>query len=152
MNSLSKLTKTTTKQKKRVGRGYGSGVGGHTTTRGSKGQKSRYTVPLTLDGSKIKKSWLKRLPFLRGKGRALAPRQSTIIFKLSQIEKHFKEGDTVSLKTLSKACKVSLKQMNSSKLKILSTGKIKKVLNFDKKLNLSKKTEDKILSSGGKII
>ncbi len=26
---------------KRLGRGYGSGVGGHTSTRGSKGQKSR---------------------------------------------------------------------------------------------------------------
>ena len=26
---------------KRLGRGYGSGVGGHTSTRGTKGQKSR---------------------------------------------------------------------------------------------------------------
>ena len=31
----------TTKNKKRVGRGYGSGKGGHTVGRGSKGAKSR---------------------------------------------------------------------------------------------------------------
>jgi len=54
MNTLSNLKKNVTKSKKRIGRGYGSGVGGHTTNRGNKGQKARYKVPLTMDGSKIK--------------------------------------------------------------------------------------------------
>jgi len=35
------VRKNRKKNSKRLGRGYGSGVGGHTSTRGSKGQKSR---------------------------------------------------------------------------------------------------------------
>lgn len=38
---LNNLPKTTTRRKKRLGRGIGSGKGGHTVGRGQKGQKSR---------------------------------------------------------------------------------------------------------------
>ena len=67
---LHQLPKTATgKKKKRLGRGYASGKGGHTTVRGAKGAKARGKVPLTFSGTKIKKSWLKRLPLWRGRGR-----------------------------------------------------------------------------------
>ena len=66
---LKKLPKTTTKKKKRLGRGYGSGKGGHTVGRGAKGLKARSKLPLTFEGTKIKKSLLQRLPLRRGKGR-----------------------------------------------------------------------------------
>ena len=51
-----KLEKTVTKRKKRVGRGYGSGKGGHTSGRGQKGQKSRSHIGILFEGMKVKKS------------------------------------------------------------------------------------------------
>jgi len=67
------------KSKKRVGRGVGSGKGFHTTGRGQKGQKARYTVPVLFEGVKTKKSLLHRLPVLPGKLRnAARPKPTTI--------------------------------------------------------------------------
>ena len=64
---LSKQTKTTTKSKKRVGRGYSSGKGGHTSGRGAKGQKARSKVKLYFEGTPMRKSLIRRMPMLRGK-------------------------------------------------------------------------------------
>lgn len=63
---LNKLPKTTSRSKKRVGRGYGSGKGGHTTGRGTKGQKARSKVRLGFEGGRI--SLIHTLPLRRGKG------------------------------------------------------------------------------------
>lgn len=57
---------------KRLGRGYGSGKGGHTSGRGQKGQKSRTKMHILFEGLKVKKSTLKKFPLLRGKGKFLA--------------------------------------------------------------------------------
>ena len=62
--------------KKRLGRGYGSGKGGHTSGRGQKGQKSRTKVHILFEGLKVKKSTLKKFPLLRGKGKFLAKPKS----------------------------------------------------------------------------
>lgn len=70
MNILNKLPSITKKKSKRLGRGYGSGVGGHTSTRGQKGQKSRNSVPAWFEGGQL--PLIKRLPMLRGKGRLKA--------------------------------------------------------------------------------
>lgn len=64
---LAKLPAIVTKGKKRVGRGLGSGKGGHTTGRGAKGDKVRGKVPLYFEGTKMRKSLIRRLPLLRGK-------------------------------------------------------------------------------------
>ncbi|HCR10999.1 MAG TPA: 50S ribosomal protein L15 [Candidatus Pacebacteria bacterium] len=55
--------------KKRLGRGYGSGKGGHTSGRGTKGQRSRTGkgIPLWFEGGA--RPLIKRLPFIRGKSR-----------------------------------------------------------------------------------
>jgi len=58
--------------KKRLGRGYGSGKGGHTSGRGQKGQKSRTNLHILFEGLKVKKSTIKKFPLLRGKGKFLA--------------------------------------------------------------------------------
>lgn len=63
------LPKIVKRPAKRIGRGIGSGKGGHTSTRGNKGQKARETVKLDFEGTKFKKSLIKRLPKLRGKGK-----------------------------------------------------------------------------------
>ena len=138
MNIQSNLPKTTTKQQKRVGRGYGSGVGGHTTGRGAKGDKVRGKTKITFDGTKIKKGWIKRTPFLRGKHRTLKL-GAYAVFNLSRIDAMFKIGDTVDTK--------SLKCQN---VKILSGGTLSKALNF-KGLMYSESAKKAILATGGKI-
>ncbi len=64
-----KLPKIVARGKKRVGRGRGSGKGGHTVGRGQKGQKARGKVGVLFEGMKMKKSLIKRLPLQRGKGK-----------------------------------------------------------------------------------
>jgi len=69
MSLLNQLTKITSRQEKRRGRGYGSGKGGHTTGRGQKGQTSREgtKVSLWFEGGALPLS--KKMPMWRGKGR-----------------------------------------------------------------------------------
>jgi large subunit ribosomal protein L15 len=64
-----RLPKVIAKSKKRVGRGMGSGKGSHTVGRGQKGQKTRRKIGVLFEGVKMKKSLLKRLPLMRGKGK-----------------------------------------------------------------------------------
>lgn len=148
MKTLTQLTKITTKSARRPGRGIGSGLGGHTSGRGQKGDKARGKTKLTFDGSKIKKSWIKRLPFLRGKNR-LPNRKNLITFNLSQLDKWFKEGDLVDINSLSKKTHISFKKLNAT-VKILSTGKITKKLNI-KDILVSTPASKKIVTAGGNI-
>ena len=148
MEILSQLTKITTKPSRRIGRGIGSGNGGHTAGRGSKGDKARGKNKLTFDGSKIKKSWIKRLPFLRGKHR-LNNQKSVINFNLAQLEKWFKANDTVDITILAKKAKLSLKDLKSD-FKILAQGELTKSLSV-KGIPASKEAKAKIIAAGGNI-
>lgn len=148
MDTLSKLTKTTQKSARRRGRGIGSGVGGHTTGRGQKGDKARGKNKIAFIGSKIKKSWIKRLPFLRGKHR-LENRKEVVTFNLNQLEKWFKANDLVDTNTLTKKSKISIKRLNAI-VKILSSGQLSKALNL-KGLSVSESAKKKIIAAGGKI-
>ena len=69
MNILKSLPAVRLDKPKRVGRGYGSGQGGHTSTRGQKGHNSRTGggVPLWFEGGQL--PIIRRLPWQRGKGR-----------------------------------------------------------------------------------
>ncbi|EKD94113.1 MAG: hypothetical protein ACD_27C00038G0018 [uncultured bacterium] len=89
--------KLTTSKNKRLGHGYGSGKGGHTSSRGQKGQKSRGSVRLSFTGSSW--VWFKRLPFMRGKALFTA-RLPKLTFTLSDLDK-LKSGTVVTLSTLS---------------------------------------------------
>jgi len=64
-----RLPKVVMSKRKRLGRGMGSGKGSHTSGRGQKGQKSRGGIHVLFEGVKTKKSLLKRLPLMRGKGK-----------------------------------------------------------------------------------
>src|SRR4030065_2476444 len=97
LNQLKKLKKTS---KKRLGRGYGSGKGGHTSGRGQKGQKSRGKIGILFEGYKVKKSLIKRLPLRRGKGRFEA-KDKPIIVDLELLNL-FPAGSTVDLTTIIK--------------------------------------------------
>jgi large subunit ribosomal protein L15 len=149
MNILSHLSPIVSKAAKRVGRGIGSGVGGHTTGRGAKGDKVRGKTKLTFDGTKIKKSWIKRLPFLRGKHRTNALNKFQTI-TLSQIDKAYKSGDTVNLKNIfDKFPRLDIRKYRLG-IKVLSTGEISKALVF-KELKLTESTVKKVVAAGGKI-
>ena len=92
---LQSLPKITSRKSKRVGRGYGSGLGGHTSGRGQKGQKSRSSVPLWFEGGQL--PLIKRLPMWRGKGRLKSQKEvvSLTLDLLNQVT-----GDAVTLATL----------------------------------------------------
>lgn len=145
MEILNNLTPIVAKSSKRRGRGIGSGVGGHTTGRGSKGDKIRGKTKLTFDGTKIKKGWLKRTPFLRGKHRLL-PFAKPEIINLDFIDKAFtKVNEIVDNITLSKKIK-----SKATIFKILGRGDISKALIF-KGVIISNSAKSKIEKSGSKI-
>lgn len=138
MDILNQLQPIVDKSQKRRGRGIGSGVGGHTTGRGNKGDKVRGKTKITFDGTKIKKGWIKRLPFLRGKHRNLK-RSIYSIFSLSQIDTRFSQDATVSPETL-----------KANNIKILGGGTITKALKFEN-VRASASAKKKIIAAGGTI-
>lgn len=146
MKKTANLTKITKTSKKRVGRGYGSGKGGHTSGRGAKGRKARGSVPLAFTGTKSKKSFLARLPLQRGKGRGRSVSQVEII-NLKDLSV-FKKGETVSLESLVKKGIISKKAVKTG-VKILNNGNIEKDLKV--KVPCSKAVQDKIKKAGGTI-
>lgn len=145
--NLSTLTKLTTKSKKRIGRGHGSGRGGHTSTRGSKGQKARRSISLIFEGSKLKKSWIKRLPLLRGKNKFKSFSPGSYLVNLDQLSV-FKNGDEVTLASL-KQKSILPKDSGNVPVKILSRGELKVGLTV--LLPCSKAAAEKIKKAGGKI-
>lgn len=145
MSLLTKLTKATTRRKKRVGRGYGSGKGGHTVGRGTKGQLSREggNVPLWFEGGQL--PIIKRMPMLRGKGRFKVVRPTAeITFKdLAQLP----TGKKISLETL-KLHKIINPRFK--KAKVIARGSLEKKVHLVGLL-VSAGAKKKIESLGGKI-
>jgi len=133
--------------KKRVGRGYGSGRGGHTSGRGTKGQKARASVGVLFEGVKIRKSLLHRLPFVRGKDR-FRPKPKPLVINLDVLN-IFKDGTKVDIETLSKAGVFRLSDAKKYGVKILGGGKLERKLIVC--LPVSGSAKEKIEKSGGKV-
>ncbi len=130
---------------KRIGRGYGSGTGGHTVGRGTKGQKSRsgHKSTVFFEGGNV--PFFRRVPKFKGFNKP-----NKIDFEainVATIEEHFKAGETVSLETLKE--KGIVRKM-ATHAKILGSGEIKKKVNISD-LPLSETAKEKILASGGSI-
>ena len=121
-----KLPKVKTKSKKRVGRGYGSGKGGHTAGRGQKGQKSRSGLHILFEGVKVKKSFIKRLPLKRGKGK-FKSKDKPIVVKTRYLNL-FPTGSRVTLESLVKHGIVKEKDAQKYGVKILGDGEVTKKL------------------------
>ncbi len=122
--------------KKRLGRGYGSGVGGHTSTRGQKGQKSRTDLHILFEGLKVKKSTIKKFPLLRGKGKFLAKVKPVVISAEKLIV--FKKGDKVTIESLIEKGLVGKRAAEKYGVKILGQSEIKKDLEILVPVSLSK--------------
>lgn len=142
-----KLPKVTTKKNKRKGRGYGSGKGGHTSGRGMKGQKSRKKLGVLFEGIKMKKSFIKRLPLRRGKGK-FKSKDKPIIIKLEYLNL-LPSGSKVDLDTLIKHNIVKKEDAKTYGVKILGDGKLKK--KFKIFVPISKSASKKVIKLGGQI-
>jgi large subunit ribosomal protein L15 len=120
MSLLNQLTSIINKSQKRVGRGFGSGKGGHTAGRGTKGQLSRQGggSPLWFEGGQL--PLIKRMPMLRGKSRFNVVRPTAEV-SLTDLENL--KADKVTLETL-KLEKLIDKRFK--KAKIINTGSLKR--------------------------
>lgn len=144
MSILHSITKTTLKTSKRLGRGYGSGKGGHTSSRGAKGQRARVgsKIPLWFEGGQLQMG--KKLPMLRGKARfnVLNP---TVELTLSDLQKL--TIDTVTFEAL-KLNKVI--DRKAKKVKIISKGKLEKKLSISG-IAVTPKAKAAIEKAGGSV-
>lgn len=146
---LNQLPKITTRRKKRLGRGYGSGKGGHTVGRGAKGAKARGKIALTFEGTKFKKSLLKRLPLRRGKGKFKSLKPTPLIVNVKYLNL-LPKNSLVNLKSLIKYGVVKEKEAKEFAVKILGDGELKIPLKVE--LPCSKGATKKIEKAGGKIL
>ena len=145
--AIDKLKKSTIKSKKRVGRGYGSGKGGHTSGRGAKGQKARSKVKLYFEGTPMRKSLIRRMPMLRGKLKNKSFRDKPIILNLKHLNL-LPKNSIVDHKTLIKHHLLP-KEADKHPVKILGDGELKHALKVA--LPTSKSAEKKITEAGGKV-
>lgn len=140
------LVKVTQRSTKRVGRGYGSGKGGHTSGRGAKGAKARSKRYILFEGRKVQKSLLRRTPLLRGKGKLKSYQEKPALVNLDQLNS-FRAETKVDLATLIKA---GLVDKGTITAKVLAKGKLKKALKVA--LPTSQAAKKAIESAGGEVI
>lgn len=143
--NLSELDKITTKRKKRVGQGHGSGRG-KTAGRGMKGQKARNKVPLDFEGGAL--PLIKRLPFLRGKGKNKPRREKPHVINVSALNA-FSDKSTVDLESLKQQKLLPVETVDETRVKILGDGELHVALTV--KLPASKSAADKIKQAGGSL-
>ncbi len=124
MSLLHQIISATQKSAKRIGRGFGSGKGGHTSSRGQKGQKARVgaKIPLWFEGGQL--PLVKRLPMLRGKARfnVLKP---IVELTLGDLEKLTFSPITLESLKLNKII-----DNRAQKVKIIAKGALKKKLSI----------------------
>ena len=135
-----------TKNKKRVGRGQGSGKGGHTSGKGHKGQKSRSggTLPTWFEGGQMPLQ--RRVPKGGFKNRNRVAYDPVNLGRLAALveEGRLEAGATVSPDTL-KTLGVGGK---NGRLKILGTGDLGVKLDVHAHA-FSASAKDKIEAAGG---
>ena len=144
--NLSNLHKITTKKKKRVGLGHGSGPG-KTSGRGQKGLKARGKISLDFEGGSL--PLIKRLPFLRGKGRNKSLQVKSLVVNVSALNLLPKNA-TVDLETLAKHNLVNLSDAKEIGVKILGDGDLGVALTV--KVPVSKGAAEKIKKAGGSVV
>jgi len=130
---------------KRIGRGYGSGVGGHTVGRGTKGQKSRsgHKSTIFFEGGNV--PFFRRIPKYKG-----FKRNNKIEYQpvnLDVLNSSFNDGEVVSVEELKNK---KLIRKRTAHVKVLGYGDLTKKLKIQGLL-LSKTANEKILAVGGSI-
>jgi large subunit ribosomal protein L15 len=142
---LSALTKITAKSAKRVGQGKGSGRG-KKSGRGGRGQTSRNVMPLSFEGGAL--TIIKRLPFLRGKGKNKSYQEGKIGINVELLN-GFKKNSIVDIKALIEQKLINSREAVVREVKILGNGKLDIPLVV--KLSVSKEALKKIEKAGGRV-
>ena len=142
---LEKVTKITTKTKRRLGQGHGSGRV-KTAGRGTKGQNARGKVSLSFEGGAL--SLIKRLPFRRGKGKNKVFKKKPMVINVKALNL-FKKGETIDINSLVKNHIVDEKDAKVYGVKILGDGDL--TVSLVVKLPVSKGALKKIEKAGGKV-
>jgi large subunit ribosomal protein L15 len=140
---LSTLQKIVQRPKKRLGRGHGSGKV-KTSGRGTKGQKARGSMPLGFEGGQL--PLIKRVPFLRGKGRNASGKEKAFPVSLDHLEK-IAANTTVTLDVLRKQHIIG---SGVGRVKILASGKLSHALTVS--LPCSNSAKAAIEKAGGKVL
>jgi len=140
-----KTRKNSVKKGKRLGRGYGSGVGGHTVGRGTKGQKSRsgHKSLVAFEGGNV--PFYRRMP--KYKGFKSMSKVNTQVINVDILSENFKNGDSVTDEILRKQ---GLIKKNTDEVKILGRGELDKKLTIEG-LKVSSSAEEKIIKAGGSV-
>ncbi len=141
LHNLPKL-KGKYKEKKRIGRGFGTGKGGHTTVRGHKGQKARGSVPPRFAGGESSK--IVRAPAPKG-FKSQKPDPETIKVKQLSV---FKSGSKVTPEKLVE--KGLLSSVPDAGIKILGNGSLSKKLTVAG-IAVTKGAREKIEHAGGEV-
>lgn len=133
-----------TKQKKRLGRGPGSGTG-TTAGKGTKGQNARSggSVRPGFEGGQMP---LYRRVARRGFSNYRFKKQYSVI-NVSTLEKRFEKGDAVTVETL---CGKGVITANDELVKILGEGELTKSLSVSG-VKVSKSARAKIEAAGGSV-
>lgn len=140
--NLTGITKIKTKRKRRLGQGHGSGRV-KTSGRGTKGLKARGHVPLDFEGGGL--PLIKRMPFLRGKGRN-NPRTDKPLGVNVGVLNSLPKGTKVTVETL---LTHHIIRKEHTKIKILGDGTLSVSLAVH--LPVSSGAKEKIIKAGGTI-
>jgi large subunit ribosomal protein L15 len=97
MTFLSQLPKIGKKQKKRLGRGLGSGKGSKSGRGTTRHQKARESIPLHFEGGQGR--MVKKFPLIRGKFRNKSRSPKPFLITLTDLEV-YGDGETVDIKSL----------------------------------------------------
>ena len=135
--------KGSTRPKRRVARGIGSGMG-KTATRGTKGQKARRQISPWFEGGQTPIH--RRLPVKKG-FRNINHKEYAIV-NVEALEKHFEKGDDVTPEAL---IKKGLIHGEMDGVKVLGHGELNKKLKVTAH-HFSKSAAEKIAKAGGETV
>lgn len=142
---LNQTPKTTVRSKPRIGRGYGSGHGGHTSTRGQKGQRSRGGITMIFEGGQLPLT--KRIPWLRGKQRFQSLNVDPTPVNLDQLNQ-LPTNTIVTKELLHQQGFISSKEAAAGRVKILGRGQLDKAITISG-ISVSSLALKKIKAAGG---
>ncbi len=142
---LHKLPKTTTKSLRRVGRGHGSGRV-KTSGRGTKGQKARRDIKLSFEGGAL--PLIKRMPFLKGKGRNKMVAKNPVIINVEKLNT-IPAKSVIDIEIAIKNKLADSSQARRFGIKVLGNGQLTQAVTVS--LPCSKSAIEKIEKAGGSV-
>lgn len=138
---LSQLKKITTRSKKRLGRGHGSGKV-KTSGRGTKGQKARGKIPVGFEGGQL--PLIKRLPLLRGKGKNASRKAKAFAVNVGRLDL-LPAKSVITVEALRKQGLIG----DVTKVKIVGNTKLSNA--YTVKVSSSQAAKSAIEKAGGKV-